>query len=418
MRETKQLEFKSEITNTFLKTVSAFANYDGGEIIFGIKDDGEIVGVTEPEHACLDIENKINDTIRPQPFYELEVNDKDDTVHLKVYAGSSKPYMYKSKAYRRNDTATIEVDDWEFSHLVLSGKNLNYEQLPANDQNLTFAVLEEMVKKEIGIEGLHKDILKTLNLYSDKGGYNIAAELLADRNSFYGIDLARFGESISVILKRETIEHVSLLRELERAVQIYRDFYQYEKIEGLERIKVERIPEKAFREALANGLIHRTWDVKAHIRVMMFEDRIEITSPGGLPEGISEKEYLKGSVSLLRNPILGNVFYRLHMVEILGTGIARIRESYKGFAVKPVFEVHENSIKVILPAADAFELTSDEAEVYRELGKTAPKSIGEITERVSFGRSKVAAILKRLVDKHYITIQGNGRGTKYKRNSV
>lgn len=418
MRETKYLEFKTEITNTFLKTVSAFANYNGGEIIFGINDEGTAIGMTNPVQACLDIENKINDSIRPQPVYELEVNDKDKTVHLKVYEGNSKPYTYKSKAYRRNDTATIEVDELEFSRLVLKGRNVNYEQLPANEQNLTFTVLGALVKNEIGIEAFNKDILKTLNLYSDKEGYNIAAELLADKNSFCGIDLARFGESISVILKRETIEHMSLLSELERAIQIYRDFYQYEKIEGIERKKIERIPEQAFREALANGLIHRTWDVKSRIRVMMHGDRIEIISPGGLPTGISDEEYLKGNVSLLRNPILANVFYRLHIVEILGTGITRIRESYRDSVVKPAFEVYENSIKVILPVSDAFELTRDEAEVYKELGITASKSIGEITERVSFGRSKVAAILKRLADKHYIIIQGNGRGTKYKRNCM
>ena len=286
VRETKYLEFKTEITNTFLKTVSAFANYNGGEIIFGINDEGKAVGMTNPVQACLDIENKINDSIRPQPVYELEVNDKDKTVHLKVYEGNSKPYTYKSKAYRRNDTATIEVDELEFSRLVLKGRNVNYEQLPANEQNLTFTVLGALAKNEIGIEAFNKDILKTLNLYSDKEGYNIAAELLADKNSFCGIDLARFGESISVILKRETIEHMSLLSELERAIQIYRDFYQYEKIEGIEREKVERIPEQAFREALANGLIHRTWDVKSRIRVMMYGDRIEIISPGGLPAGI------------------------------------------------------------------------------------------------------------------------------------
>lgn len=418
MRETKYLEFKTEITNTFLKTVSAFANYNGGEIIFGINDEGTAIGMTNPVQACLDIENKINDSIRPQPVYELEVNDKDKTVHLKVYEGDSKPYTYKSKAYRRNDTATIEVDELEFSRLVLKGRNVNYEQLPANEQNLTFTVFGALVKNEIGIEVFNKDILKTLNLYSDKEGYNIAAELLADKNSFCGIDLARFGESISVILKRETIEHMSLLSELERAIQIYRDFYQYEKIEGIERKKIERIPEQAFREALANGLIHRTWDVKSRIRVMMYGDRIEIISPGGLPTGISDEEYLKGNVSLLRNPILANVFYRLHIVEILGTGITRIRESYRDSVVKPAFEVYENSINVILPVSDAFELTRDEAEVYKELGITVSKSIGEITERVSFGRSKVAAILKRLADKHYIIIQGNGRGTKYKRNCM
>ena len=414
MKETKKLEFKSDITNTFLKTVSAFANYEGGQIRFGVADDGEVIGLKNPVQACLDIENKINDTIRPQPQYELVVQESDKTAILTVEAGRNKPYTYKSKAYRRNDTATIEVDELELTRLILQGKNINYEELPADNQKLSFKILEKRAKQEIGIKSLNKDVLKTLNLYSDSDGYKQAAALLADENEFPGIDIARFGESISIILKRVTFEHESVLEELEKAVRIYRDYYQYEEIQGIERKKVEKIPEEAFRETIANALIHRTWDVNAQIRVMMFDDRIEISSPGGLPTGISEEEYLKGNVSILRNPILGNVFYRLHIVEILGTGIVRIQEAYKYSDKKPVFEIFDNSIKVILPVIGNADLTEDEKVVYEVLSKTMPKSISEITVMTPFGKSKVTTLLKSLARKNYVSVIGNGRGTKYK----
>lgn len=414
MKENKQLEFKSDITNTFLKTVSAFANYNGGKIIFGVEDDGEVVGLNNPVQACLDIENKINDTIRPQPQYELSVQDVEKTVTLMVEPGVHKPYTYKSKAYRRNDTATIEVDELELSRLILQGKNINYENLTAADQNLRFRILEERAKSEIGIRSLNKDVLKTLNLYNDENGYNHAAELLADINHFPGIDIARFGDSINVILKRVTFENESILSELENAVEVYRDFYQYEEIDGMSRKKVERIPEEAFREAIANALIHRTWDVNAQIRVLMFEDRIEISSPGGLPSGLSEAEYLKGNVSILRNPILGNVFYRLHIVEILGTGILRIRESYQNSAKKPSFEIYDNSLTVMLPVVRDAEMSEDESMVYGTLSKNIPKSISEIMPELPFGRSKTASILKSLAEKNYVTILGKGKSTRYK----
>ena len=414
MKETKKLEFKSDITNTFLKTVRAFANYEGGQIRFGVADDGKVIGLKNPVQSCLDIENKINDTIRPQPQYELVVQESDKTVILTVEAGRNKPYTYKSKAYRRNDTATIEVDELELTRLILQGKNINYEELPADNQELSFKILEKRAKQEIGIKSLNKDVLKTLNLYSDSDGYKQAAALLADENEFPGIDIARFGESISIILKRVTFEHESVLEELEKAVRIYRDYYQYEEIQGIERKKVEKIPEEAFRETIANALIHRTWDVNAQIRVMMFDDRIEISSPGGLPTGISEEEYLKGNVSILRNPILGNVFYRLHIVEILGTGIVRIQEAYKYSDKKPVFEIFDNSIKVILPVIGNADLTEDEKVVYEVLSKTMPKSISEITVMTPFGKSKVTTLLKSLARKNYVSVTGNGRGTKYK----
>jgi len=253
-----------------------------------------------------------------------------------------------------------------------------------------------------------------LNLYHDGEGYNHAAELLADHNHFPGIDIARFGEDISIILKRAVLEKESILCELEKAVELYRDYYQYEEIRGMDRVKVEKIPEEAFRETIANVLIHRTWDVNAQIRMLMFEDRIEVSSPGGLPAGLSEEEYLKGNISMLRNPILGNVFYRLHIVEILGTGIIRIKDAYKESQKKPVFEVFENSIKVTLPVISNINLNADEAVVYAVLRKNYPKSISEIMEEVPFGKSKTVALLKRMVENHYVTIVGSGRGTKYK----
>ena len=104
MRETRIVEFKETITNTFLKTVSAFSNYDGGTILFGVDDDGNIKGLPDVKQACLDIENKINDSITPQPDYTLEIQNNDQTIKLTVKSGLQKPYLYKSKAYKRNDT--------------------------------------------------------------------------------------------------------------------------------------------------------------------------------------------------------------------------------------------------------------------------------------------------------------------------
>lgn len=414
MKERKTLEYKENLTNTFLKTVSAFANYNGGTVIFGIDDDGKPVGVSDPKKMCLDIENKINDSITPQPEYELTVNEKDATVSLEVKRGASKPYLYKSKAYKRNDTATIEVDSYELTRLILEGKRINYEELPSERQNLTFHMLEEELKKRMSVEMLSKDVLKTLNLYSDGNGYNNAAAILADKNTFPGVDIARFGESISVIHKRVTYENISILKVYENTVGIYKDYYQYEEIAGTERKKVELIPEVAFREAIANALIHRLWDINAQIRVFMYQDRIEISSPGGLPSGITEEEYLTGNVSILRNPSISHVFYRLGIVEIFGTGILRIMEAYGKSTKKPIFEATENTIKVILPIIESeLKLEEDERNIYQLLSKTIPRSMRDLLEDVPYGKTKVTKILKKMETEGIVIVRGRGRGTKY-----
>ena len=414
MRETRILEFKETITNTFLKTVSAFSNYDGGTVLFGIDDDGNIKGLPDVKQACLDIENKINDSITPQPDYTLEIKNNDQTIKLTVKSGLQKPYLYKSKAYKRNDTATIEVDTLEFSRLVLDGKNIRFEELPCKDQELSFEILHRKLKETVRIENFDKDTLKTLNLYDDVNGFNNAAGILADKNHFPGIDIVKFGENISIIQKRSTFENVSVLEVYEKAIEVFRDYYQYEVIQGADRKKMEKIPEAAFREAIANALIHRVWDVDSQIRVSMFDDRIEIVSPGGLPSGITEEEYLSGKLSVLRNRNLANVFYRLGFVEIFGTGITRIKQLYAESLIKPDFEVSENAIEIVLPIFEKnADLTEDEIVIYKLLSKTMLKPISEVAPYVPFGKSKTTKLLKEMCQKGVITVEGKGKGTKY-----
>ena len=269
MRETKTIEFKAEVTHTFLKTVSAYSNYGTGTIYFGINDDGSIKGIDYPKDKCLDIENLINANIDPKPDYTLQIDEKTNVITLTVQEGLHKPYFYKNKAYKRNDSSTIEVDRLELTRLVLEGQNLSYEELKANEQNLTFHILEDKLKQVLSIQQLNVDVLKTLELYSDANGYNNAAAILSDTNHFSGIDIVRFGDSINIMLDRETYNHQSILSQFDLSLEMFRKYYQYEKIDGAERKMIELVPEEAFREAIANALVHRDWDVASNINVFI-----------------------------------------------------------------------------------------------------------------------------------------------------
>lgn len=414
MKESRELELKSIITNTFLKTVSAFSNYNSGRIIFGIDDNGKIIGLENIEELCLDLENKINDNIIPKPDFKIIKDTKKNIVTLIVEEGMNKPYLYRGKAYKRNDTSTVEVDRIELNRLTLLGLNQYYDELKSKNQNLEFKVLKKELEEKLSLKNFSKDILKTLNLYNDKNGYNNAAELIADKNSFSGIDIAKFGKNIDEILERNFFGNISILTQYQEALKSFDRYYKYEQIIGSERVEKELIPEKAFREAIANALIHRTWDVNANIRILMYEDRLEVSSPGGLPAGISKDEYLNGQISQLRNPILANIFFRLRYIEMFGTGIRRINESYKSFAVKPNFEIFDNSIKITLPIITTrLFLTTDEKIIMDILEKGSILSSSEILGMTKLKKDKLNRLLKKLIQKKYIDVLGNGRGTKY-----
>ena len=414
MKESRELELKSTITNTFLKTVSAFSNYNSGKIIFGVDDNGKIIGLENIEELCLDLENKINDNISPKPDFRFIKDTKKNIITLIVEEGFNKPYLYKGKAYKRNDTSTVEVDKVELNRLTLLGLNQYYEELKARKQDLEFKVLKKELEEKLSLKDFSKDILKTLNLYDDKNGYNNAAELFADKNNFAGVDIAKFGKNIDEILDRNLFINMSIISQFQKTLEVFNRYYKYEQILGSERIEKELIPEKAFRETIANALIHRTWDVNSNIRISMYEDKIEISSPGGLPSGISEKEYLNGQISQLRNPILANIFFRLKYIEMFGTGIRRINESYKDYSVKPAFEIFENSIKITLPIITTrLFLTTDEKIVMDILEKGAILSSSEILKMTELKKDKLNRLLKKLIQKNYIDVIGNGRGTKY-----
>ena len=412
MNENRYIEFKREVNNTFLKTVSAFANYHDGEILFGVDDSGIVVGLEDPKAARLSIEHKINDCIEPIPDFKL--TEEDGIIRLLVKKGDDTPYLYNAKAYRRSDTSTVEVGYVELRRLLLKGMNLRFEDLECGKEDLRFSELEAKMREELGINDLTDDILRTLGFYNQEGKLNNAAAIFADENNLPGIDMVRFGRNISEFLDRETISNVSALTLYDSAVKMYQRYYQYETIKGIVRETEELIPESAFREAIANALVHRSWDMNSHIRVSMFDDHIEINSPGGLPEQVTADDYLTGQVSYLRNQIMGTVFSRLGYIELLGTGVKRILEAYQGATRKPQFTITPGVISVKLPILrDTYDVTTDEKILIDALSDGSHLASSELSERTGFSKAKTIRTVNVLKENGFVYCTGKGRATKY-----
>lgn len=416
MRETATLEFKQQLSKSYLKTVSAYANYGTGKIIFGIADDGTPVGLADPQDTCLRIEHAINDSIDPVPRFELSIEGDTRTVTLTVHEGPDKPYLSSGRAYRRTDTSTVEVSRLEYGRLVLTGEHVSFDALVAKEQNLAFGHLEKELASKLGLKPLDQNSLISLELMAPSGEYCNAAALLADSNHFPGIDIARFGGSINIIHSRHTFERTSVLEQMQRTLEVFDTYYAYEEIVGFERITKTLVPREAFREAIANALVHRCWDVRANIKVSMFADRIEITSPGGLPAGITEELYLAGGPSVARNPILANVFFRLGHIERFGTGIPRILDEYAHETVSPSFALRDSSITVMLPVTVLENVTLDEEAILAVLAKGSALTRSQISEKTQLSKSKAIRTLNALVEKGLVTKVGEGRSVRYERN--
>lgn len=422
-RESRTLEYKESLTSkTYLKTVSAFANYGTGRIVFGVTDDYQVVGLADPVQACLNLENQLNDAMQPVPRYQLQINDANQTVTLTVFKGEQTPYCYKKRAFKRNDSASVEVSAYEFQQLILTGQHLNFEDLPADDQALTFEALTADMTQRLALQHVNRDILKTLDLLTADGKYNNAAAILADQNKFAGIDLARFGQTNSTILDRQRYVGVSILKQLTAAMTMYRQYYQYETVTGAYRETVEQIPELAFREALANSLVHRAWNLPNNVQIGMYPDRIELVSPGSLPANLSPAEYLQGQVSVLRNPKLAGVLFRLRYIEQFGTGIQKVLAVYEATNAKPQFQFSENLIRVTLPVIKATlqpttkGLTADEERLLEQMQSYRSYTRNQLDIATGFDKNKTVRLLRYLQAKGLVRKVGQGRSTRYQLN--
>ena len=400
MRETNDLEFKESITKTFLKTVSAFANYGTGRIVFGVDDSGATIGLSDPTADALRIENMINDSLDPVPHFSLDIDENDRTVLLTVAEGKSKPYLYSKKAYRRADSATVEVDRTEFGRLVLTGRNLTFDEIASSRTDLTFSLLSQRLMEHLGLTAFDENSLRTLGLLNADGTYTKAAEIFSDRNGLAGIDIVKFGDNISELLDRKTVAGESILGQYDAALEMYERYCTYETVSQAARKRVERAPFEAFREAVANALVHRTWDVAANVTISIHSNRVVIVSPGGLPSGVAAEDYLGGGISIPRNPI-----------------VARINEAYGNLPAKPIFEIRENSLAVTLPfgAAQATKLTADESAMLDEMSRNLLLSRKELEARTGFSKDKAIRLLNGLVSRGLVVKEGSGRGRKYRK---
>ncbi len=412
-KENRCLEYKEDSTKSYLKTVSAFANYRAGRIVFGVSDDYSIVPIADKKAFRESVENQINDSIKPQPNYAFFDND-DGTITLSVSKGMNPPYLYHGKAFKRNDTSTIECDDFELRALILLGKGLDYEELASQEQNLSFSLLEQKLKESMGLQSFSLDTLKTLELYGPDGGFNNAAYLLSDKNKGQGIDIAVFGDSENIIKERYTFEGESIIRQYFSAIEVFERYYSYEEIKGALRERRVLIPEEAFREAVANSIVHRRYDVRGNTKISMYPDRILICSPGGLPYGISEEQYIDGDFSVLRNPIIANVFHRLGIIEKFATGINRIKSHYAKSYSKPSFFLKENSVGVLLPLLKAeLELNENERKIVESTEKGKAYSRAELERLANLGKSSMVRAINNLLEKGVLIKKGRSSKTVY-----
>ncbi len=366
--EDSQHQFKRNFTNvdSLAAELVAFANAGGGHLIIGVEDNGSVTGLSREEIARLNqlLSNASSQHVRPpvHPTTQNMTLAQGMIMVVTVPEGLNKPYMdnqgriwVKAGSDKRHVTAREEIQRmFQAGGLVYAEETLIPDSSSNDLNSLLFShYIQHRYGKTLNELELPLDqIIRSLKLGKD-GELNLAGLLLFAHNpqQFRPVFMIKAvyidGTSIAAQHYRDSEDiEGCLLDQYEHAFSfITRNLHRLQAGQGVNSLGKLEIPEIALQEVLVNALIHRDYFISAPIRILMFTDRVEIISPGHLPNHLTV-EQIRFGLSNMRNPIIASHATRQMPYRGLGSGIPRALESYA--FIQLIDDREGNQFKVIL----------------------------------------------------------------------
>lgn len=367
--EDYHIEFKREDENNddFAKTIVCFANSDGGKILAGVDDDGTIIGIKDIDKFMLRIEDIAYHSCNPPVtiLQETGVINETRIVIINIPQGIQRPYQCKGKFYIRSSNRCREATREEILRLFQSSASLYYDEIPITNANL----------EDIDLE-LFRSFLKDYmdQSVSDTNEQEILSYLknlfLADKDLIPTVTgVLFFGKRPQSFLKEARIvcayiegndiatapldkkdmngTIIQILEDTERFLKIY--IKEKHKIRDFEPEVKYEIPMEALREAVVNAIAHRDYTISSPIRILIFTDRIEVHSPGRLPNTVTIESMKVGGAHVLRNPHIYNMLAKFKMVTDLGSGVRRmikLVKDHSGLDIELIANENEFMVKI------------------------------------------------------------------------
>lgn len=354
---------------SWLKSVSAFANGKGGKLIFGIKDDNTIVGLTDFHKNSEDISEAIKTKMDSIPEFDMEIKEIDEKVILilTIFPGQNTPYFVIDSssriAYKRVGNQSVPATRIDLLNMSLKGKHINFDSLESDKklQDVTFKDLAIEYKKRTLKDFEEKDLV-SFGLVNKKGNLTIAGSLFADGYQVYQsrVFCTRWNGLTKTNGLMEALDDKEFEGNILYLLNVTLDFVRLNtkkmwKKGPIYRIEYPEYPERAVQEALVNALIHRDYSIiGSEIHLDIYDDRMEIYSPGGMYDGSFVQNTNPYNISSSRrNPILADLFSRMDLMERRGSGLRKIIEAYEfeenyTESLKPEFRSTENAFFTIL----------------------------------------------------------------------
>ncbi len=415
-RETEHVEFKESLSQLSrgLESLAAMLNKHGrGTVLFGVADNGEIVGVDVGNKTMKDISRAVAERIRPAVLPHISEELYGDKTVMKLEAsGTNTPYSADGNYFIRSGNENRKIDPDIMRLLIFKNAGDSITEIESGNQTPAFTQLWQLfILHNFTLN--RETFAKNAGLLTKDGKYNLLAELLSDNNDI-SIKVVRFkGVDKSEIISRNEFGYKCLLLAFQAALDYTLSFNETRvDMSGIVRKETSLFDESSLREAWVNACLHTRWDRLIPPAIYIFDDRIEIISTGGLPVDYSEEDFFNG-ISHPINRQLQKIMGQLGLVEQTGHGVPEIIKHYG----REAFTVSPNNLNVTLRfpflltrgQSDYSGLSASEAAVLRAIGDRPSITIGELSKVTGLSTSRISSILKLLKETGRITRVGSNK---------
>ena len=395
------VEFKEQYTPRIDRDIVAFSNTKGGIILIGVSDEGKIIG----EKLTNKLKAQINDLARNcEPAITIKkISQLDKIVAIEIEEGGEKPYSCSDGYFRRLDAVTQKMNQREVRLIFREANNISFESLRCKNLSLKDISLKK-VKSFLRESGTSFKVNKA-NLESFLASLGLCQQKINNAGALmFASNIERFIPYSEIILlafkgkdKRNIYDRKDvredLLTQLNEAVTFVKKHLNVRsEIREINRHDIYEIPLDALREALVNALVHRDYSMSGtSIYVEIYDDRVVIVNPGGLPSGITKANF--GKESIRRNLIIADLFHRMGKVERIGSGINKMRNLMREANLKkPVFE-SENFFRAVFYRDPRYSLKQESKEKMGQ--KTTQKTIQKTDQKTTRKQRAMLSYLKK-----------------------
>ena len=431
--ETNRIEYKQQLNDDFEQEVIAFLNYkEGGIIYVGVRKDGQVVGLKDIDITQLQIKDRIKNNIQPSTLglfdVTVETIDNKEVIKVIISSGTEKPYYLRKKGrtpegcYIRVGSSKERMTERMIDDMYAKRVKHSLKEIDSPRQELTFNQLK-IYYEEHGLK-LNDNFLQNLDLLTSEGKYNYNAFLLADENNVSIKVVKYLGTNKIELVKNQEYGNRCLITATQRILdRLDVENTTYAKIEYFGRKEQEMIDSKALKEAVINAIVHNDYSYGNSPIIELYSDRVEITSAGGLPQELSQEEFLEG-VTAPRNKELIRVFKDVDLIENIGSGVLRILEAYDKSCFKFMdhflrvsFQYRENPFEyednvsendtINDTLSDTIKLTKNEQQIFKLIINNPQITREEIVRETKLSDRTISRAIKHLQDVNFISREGS-----------